>query len=153
MEEFHLENIIANQNLTMGFLYADRGKFDKARQAFQSLFDYVEKNYPAYLDNFKAYHRFVLGLTELKQGRLEAAKACLTEFEALYPKLMDWADKEGFALYGRLLGAEVALAGNSIEQAVGIGEKIEFLGLWSVNIMNVLAQNLPFQKDVLARAY
>jgi tetratricopeptide (TPR) repeat protein len=153
MEEFHFENIIANQNLNMGFLYADRGEFDKSRKAFQSWVDHFEKTYPAYLDNYKAYHRYVLGLTELKQGRLEAAKACLTEFEDLLPKLLDPADKEEFASYGRLLGAEVALAGNSIEQAVGIGEKIEFSGLRSVNISSVLAYNLPFQKDVLARAY
>jgi serine/threonine protein kinase/tetratricopeptide (TPR) repeat protein len=153
MEKFHLDSIIPNQTLHMGFLYTDRGEFDKARKAFQSWFDYVERNYPAYLDNFKAYYRFVLGLTDLKQGRLEAAKACLTELEALLPKLVDPADKEEFALYSRLLGAEVALAGNLVDRAVSIGEKIEFLGLRNVNIGSMTGYNLPFQKDVLARAY
>jgi len=146
-------SIVAYTNLNMGFLYSDRGEFDKARRAFQSWFDYVEKNYPAYLGNFKAYQRFILGLIELKQGRLEATKARLTEFEALLLKLVDPTDKEEFALYHRLLGAEVALAGNSIEQSVSIGEKIEFLGLRNVNIGNMLGYNQPFQKDVLARAY
>jgi len=153
MEEFHLGSIIAYTNLYMGFLYADRGEFDKARNAFQSWMGYEEKDYPAYLNNIKAYHRFVLGLIELKQGRLEAAKARLTEFEDLLPKLVDPADEEEFALYSRLLEAEAALAANSIEQAVSIGEKIEFLGLRSVNIGSMVAYNLPFQKDVLARAY
>ena len=152
-EKFQMGSIIAYTNLHIGFLYVDKGEFDKARKAFQIWMAYVEKNYPAYLDNFKAYHRFVLGLTELKQGRLEAAKARLAEFEALLPKLVDPADIEEFALYHRLLGAEVALAGNSIEQSVSIGEKIEFLGLRSVNIGNMLGYNFPLIKDVLARAY
>jgi len=151
--KFQMGSIISYTNLYMGFLYVDRGEFDKARKAFQDWIDDVGKNYPAYLDNFKAYHSFVLGLTELKQGRLEAAKASLTEFEALLPKLVDPADIEEFALCHRLLGAEVALAGNLIEQAVSIGEKIEFLGLRNVNIGPMLAYNLPFHKDVLARAY
>ena len=153
MEEFRMGSNIPYTKVYMGFLYADRGEFDKARNAFQGWMDYVAKNYPVYLNNFKAYQGFALGLTELKQGRLEAAKARLTEFEALIPKLADPADKEEYALYDYLLGVEIALTENSIEQAVSIGEKIKFLGLRSVNIGNVFGYNIPFQKDVLARAY
>ena len=129
-----------------------RGEFDKARTELQIWMDYVEKNSPSYLNYNKAYYRFVLGLIELKQGRLEAANVCLTELEGLLPSLAP-ADKEDFAFYSRLLEAETALAGNSVDQAVRAGEKMEFLGLRSVNIGNMLRYNLPLIKDVLARAY
>ena len=150
--KFKLGAIVAYTNLHIGFLYMVRGEFDKARTELQIWMDYVEKNSPSYLNYNKAYYRFVLGLIELKQGRLEAANVCLTELEGLLPSLAP-ADKEDFAFYSRLLEAETALAGNSVDQAVRAGEKMEFLGLRSVNIGNMLRYNLPLIKDVLARAY
>ena len=153
IEEFGMGSIIAYTNLYLGFLHVDRGEFDKAREVFRSWFDYVKKNYPAYEKNYTAYHDFVLGLTELKQGRLEAAKACLTEMESLLPSVTPPSVKEQFAFSFRLLGAEVALAGNSVEQAIGLGERIDSLALPNVNIGNVFGYNVPLQKDVLARAY
>jgi serine/threonine protein kinase/tetratricopeptide (TPR) repeat protein len=150
LEKFKLGAIVAYTNLHIGFLYMERGEFDKARTELQIWMDYVEKKSPSYLNYNKAYYRFVLGLIELKQGRLEAAKACLTEMESLLPSLAP-AD-EDFAFYSRLLEAEAALAGNSVDQAVRAGEKMEFLGLRSVNIGNMLRYNLPLIKDVLARA-
>jgi serine/threonine protein kinase/tetratricopeptide (TPR) repeat protein len=152
LEKFKLGAIVAYTNLHIGFLYMERGEFDKARTELQIWMDYVGKNSPSYLNYNKAYYRFVLGLIELKQGRVEAAKACLTELEGLLPSLAP-ADQEDFAFYGRLLEAEAALAGNSVDQAVRAGEKMEFLGLRSVNIGNMLGYNLPLIKDVLARAY
>ncbi len=150
--KFQMGSIIAYTNLYMGFLYVDRGEFDAARKALQIWMDYVEKNSPSYLNYNKAYYRFVLGLIELKQGRLDTAKASLAEMESLLPRVTP-AEQEEVAFFSWLLGAEVALAGNTVEQAISIGEKIESLGLRSVNIGNMLGYNIPFQKDVLARAY
>jgi len=152
LEQFHVDMAVAYTDIFMGFLYMDRGEFDKARKALQIWLDYAEKNRSAFQKSIKAYDRFVLGLIELKQGRLEEVKACLTEIENLLPSL-DPADHEDFIFFSRLLGAEAALAANNTEQAISEGEKIEFLGLWSVNIGNVQWYNLPFQKDALARAY
>ncbi|MDH4270515.1 MAG: protein kinase [Candidatus Aminicenantes bacterium] len=152
LEKFQMGSIVAYTHLYMGFVYIERGEFDNARKALQVWMDDVEKRSPSYLSYNKAYYCFVLGLIELKQGRLEAAKVRLTELEGLLPNVTS-AEQEEFALYRRLLEAEVALAGNSLEQAIRAGEKIEFLGLQSVNIGYVFSYNIPFQKDVLARAY
>jgi tetratricopeptide (TPR) repeat protein/tRNA A-37 threonylcarbamoyl transferase component Bud32 len=152
MEKFRLDYPTANTNLQIAFLYMDRGEFDKARKALQIWCDFVEKQPSAFLNYNKAYDRFVLGLIELKQGRLEAAKACLTEIENLLPTL-DPPSQKDIIFCWRLLGAEAALAGNATEQAISIGDKIEFQGPWSVNINDMLPYNTPFLKDVLARAY
>jgi tetratricopeptide (TPR) repeat protein len=52
-----------------------------------------------------------------------------------------------------LLGAEAALAGSSADQAISIGEKMSFRILTSVSTPTMPRYNLPFLKDVLARAY
>ncbi len=152
LEKFRVGSIIPWTHLHLGYVYIERGELDKARQGLQIWMDYVEKASPSHLNYNKAYYRFVLGLIELRQGRLDAAKACLAEIRGLLPGLSP-EDQKPFAFYGPLLEAEVALAGNSVDQAVRAGEKIEFQYLRSVNIGNMLSYNLPLIKDVLARAY
>jgi len=134
-----------------GFLYADRGEFDKSRAAFQSWDDY-EKGNPSLPVFNAADHSFSRGWTELKQGRLEAVRGPLTEIENLLSGL-NTADREEMTFRRLLLGAEAALAGNSVEQAVSLGEKIVFGILPNVNLGIMAKYNLPFLKDVLARAY
>jgi serine/threonine protein kinase/tetratricopeptide (TPR) repeat protein len=134
-----------------GFLYADRGEFDKSRAAFQSWDDYEKAN-TSFLVFNAADHIFSRGWTELKQGRLDALKARLTENENLLPG-MDPASREEMTFRRLLLGAEAALAGNSVEQAISLGEKIVFGILPSVNTSYMSRHNTPFLKDVLARAY
>ncbi len=152
LEKYRAELLIPYTHLHLGYVYIERGELDKARQGLRIWMDYVEKRNPSYLSYNKAYYRFVLGLIELKQGRLDAAKACLAELEGLLPGV-DPEDQKYFAFYGPLLEAEVDLAGNSADQAVRAGEKIEFQYLRSVNIGTMLTYNLPLIKDVLARAY
>jgi len=152
LEKYRAELLIPYTHLHLGYVYIERGELDKARQGLRIWMDYVEKRNPSYLNYNKAYYQFVLGLIELKQGRFDAAKACLAELEGLLPGV-DPEDQKYFAFYGPLLEAEVALAGNSAEQAVRAGEKIEFQVLRNVNIGTMLTYNLPLIKDVLARAY
>jgi tetratricopeptide (TPR) repeat protein len=76
----------------------------------------------------------------------------LTEIENLLSGL-NTADREEMTFRRLLLGAEAALAGNSVEQAVSLGEKIVFGILPNVNLGYMAKYNLPFLKDVLARAY
>jgi len=152
LEKYRAESLIPYTHLHLGYVYIERGELDKARQGLRIWMDYVEKRNPSYLSYNKAYYQFVLGLIELKQGRLDAAKACLAELEGLLPGV-DPEDRKYFAFYGPLLEAEVALAGNSADLAVRAGEKIEFRVLRSVNIGTMLTYNLPLIKDVLARAY
>jgi serine/threonine protein kinase/tetratricopeptide (TPR) repeat protein len=151
-EKFKFALGVAFVDWITGFLYADRGEFDKARTAFQSWTDYSVKANPSSRAYYAADHSFSLGWVELKQGRLDALKARLTEIENLLPG-MDPASREEMTFRRLLLGAEAALAGNSVKQAISLGEKIVFGILPSVNTSYMPRHNTPFLKDVLARAY
>jgi tetratricopeptide (TPR) repeat protein len=73
------------------------------------------------------------------------------EIEPLLPGV-DPANRDRMTFLFRLLAAEVALAENSVEEAMAAGEKIVPLdyGNWGTAEPNF---NIPFLKDVLARAY
>jgi serine/threonine protein kinase len=151
-EKFKFGYGVAMVDWITGFLYADKGEFDKAQKAFQGWIDYYDTDNPASRTSIAAPYAVYLGWAELKAGRLEAVKAHLAEAENLLPGV-DPADREHTMFRSLLLGAEAALAGNSLDQAVGIGEKIKFEPLTSVNTPFIARYNVPFLKDVLARAY
>jgi serine/threonine protein kinase/tetratricopeptide (TPR) repeat protein len=151
-EQFKFAYGVGTLNWLMGFLYADRGEFDKARKAFQDLTDFLNQDDPASRPSNAILHAFYLGWVEVKEGRLGAAKAHLAEIESLLPSLQP-EDRKMLMLSPPLLGAEAALAENSLEQAISLGEKIEFGTLPSVNTPYMVRYNIPFAKDVLARAY
>jgi tetratricopeptide (TPR) repeat protein len=110
------------------------------------------KDDPSRRAYYVADYSFSLGWAELKQGRLEAVKTHLSEMENVLPGL-DPAERTEMRFYYSLLDAEAALAGASVERAIGLGEKIEFGILRSVNSGSMGRHNIPFLKDVLARAY
>ena len=151
-EKFEYPSGVAYIDWTMGFLYADRGEFDKALAAFRSSMDSNVKEDPSRRANYAADYSFSLGWIELKQGHLEAVKTHLTELENVLPGLAP-ADRTEMTFYYSLLSAEAALAGDSVEKAISLGEKIVFGMLPSVNSGSMGRYNIPFLKDVLARAY
>ena len=151
-EKYEYPGGVAYIDWTMGFLYADRGEFDESLAAFRGSVDSNIKADPSRRAYYAADYSFSLGWAELKQGRLEAVKTHLTEMENVLPGL-DPTDRTEMMFYYSLLNAEAALAGNSVEKAIGLGEKIVFGILRSVNSGSMGRHNIPFLKDVLARAY
>jgi serine/threonine protein kinase/tetratricopeptide (TPR) repeat protein len=151
-EKYKFDYGVAAADVVAGFIYADKGEFDKARKAFESWTGFNEKDDPTNRANNMVIRSFLAGWVELKQGRLEAVKGRLTEIEDLLPSLNP-ADREFRSFRSLLLGAEAALAGNSAEEAISAGEKIVFGVLKSVNTSVTIGYNLPLIKDVLARAY
>ena len=151
-EKYEYPSGVAYIDWTMGFLYADRGEFDESLAAFRRSMDFGIKDDPSRRANYAADYSFSLGWIELKQGHLEAVKTHLTELENVLPGL-DPADRTEMTFYYSLLSAEAALAEDSVEKAISLGEKIVFGMLPSVNSGSMGRYNIPFLKDVLARAY
>jgi serine/threonine protein kinase/tetratricopeptide (TPR) repeat protein len=135
-----------------GYIYGDKGQCDLAQKAFQDFIDSGIKGNPTNMVYFKAYGSYFRGWVDLKRGRIDDAKAALREIEPLLPGV-NAADKERLVLLSRLLAGEVALAGSSVEDAVEAGEKIVLENYPSLNMTPFSFYNLPFLKDVLARAY
>jgi len=151
-EAFKFPLGVAGVDWCTGYLYLERREFDKARKGFQGWMDYNKKYSPANIDFYTAQHSINLGFVELKEGRLEAVRARLAEAEPILPGLRS-DDRQYLTSFSRLLGAEAALAGNAVDEAIAIGEKIAFENLRSVNTNDIVRYNSPFIKDVLARAY
>jgi tetratricopeptide (TPR) repeat protein len=151
-EKYKFDMGVAAVDWVMGFIYADTGEFEKARKAFGGWLAYVERRNPADRTSNAVLRSFSGGWVDLKQGGLEEAKAHVAEIEnfLLRPERAGW---ERVACLAQLFAAEVALARNSVDEAIRIGEKIDFGILTSVNTPNVVGYNLPQLKDVLARAY
>jgi tetratricopeptide (TPR) repeat protein len=150
-EEFKFGPGVAFVDWITGFLYADKGEYEKSRAAFQSLDEWAKAT-PSFRPYNPADRDFQFGWIELSQGRLEAVRAHLAEIEKLLSGLNP-VEREEATPHWLLLGAEAALAGNSVEEAINLGEKIVFGILPSVNTPDMVPYNMPFFKDVLARAY
>jgi len=150
-EQFKFDYGVAASDFILGYLYADGKEFDKARQAFESWAEY-EKKSSSDPDDVAVRLGLLLGSVDLREGRLEALKGRLAEVEKILPRLDPGIKADTSERY-LLLAAEAALAGNTVKEAVAMGQKIDFGVLRTVNTNYVIPYNIPFLKDVLARAY
>jgi len=144
--------VVATVDWITGLLYADRGEFDLARNALQAWADYSLGRYPTLKAYVEADRNFLFGFVDLKEGRLEAAKARLAQIEGSLPGV-DTANRERMTFYARLLAAEVALAGESPEKAVAAAERLPLMDFFGMTTPDLAYYNTPFLKDVLARAF
>jgi len=141
---------LASTHWLMGNLYSDRGEYNLAQQNFQTHIDLLIKRNPAYKNYYSAVQIFRSGWIDLKEGRVDGAKARLKEMEPLFFKVE--TDQKVTLLY-QLLEAEVFLAENHPEKAIETGEKMVPEDFPGMSIANMPSYNVPFLKDVLARAH
>jgi len=138
--------------LLRGFIYMDRGKFEKSRLHYNKCLDYSQTlgwDTPSF---FRSMHAFSLGLLELKQGKIEVAKSKLTDMRSLKDDII--LASGSIAYCEDYLSAEIFLAEDSTEKAIAILERASLWGkLYGGNIGDLLFYNFLFKKDGLARAY
>jgi len=143
---------LAGTNWIMGNLYADRGEYDLARQAFQGYIDWRMQRNPSQQTLYSAEKSHFLGWVDLKQGRMDAAKVRPAEIKPLLPDV-DSGNRDRMVFRYHILEAEVFLAENSLEKAIEAGKNIVPENFTNMNVSSMPDYNLPFLKDVLARAY
>ncbi len=143
---------LAGTNAIMGHLYADRGEYDLARQAFQGLIDWRREQSSSQDALPSVGDIYLLGWVDLKQGRLDSAKGRLNEIELLLAKT-ERANQEFASMRYPLLEAEIYLADGQFDKAIEAGKKIVQADFPGMSITNLLLYNNPFLKDVLAKAY
>jgi len=143
-----------------GWIYYDRGELEDSRRYFKGWFDSVIE-FPSHIISspiqfYTAEHSFALGLVDLRQGRIDSAKSRLDEMRSLLPDI-DPSAKDPIIFYYDILYGEVLLAECSVKEAIAVCEKTYPLGMpdivTGVATGRIAAYNLPFCKDVLARAY
>jgi serine/threonine protein kinase/Tfp pilus assembly protein PilF len=138
-----------------GWIYYDRGQLDLGEKIYQNWTDFFEKTGIIGKQQkvfFTIDHLCYLGFLDLKRGNLESAKSKLSECETLFGQgqgnLKDWATQTYECLQG-----EVFLSEGKPEQAIKILEKSPPWAIEMSNTALIWGHNLPFYKDVLARAY
>ena len=134
-----------------GYVYYDMGELELSQRSFNSWFDFIIEYNPPEIPDNTAFHSFNLGLMELKQGRIDSAKSRLAKMKSLLPEI-DPYNKDQVKFSYDILQGEILLAEGSVEQAIVHLENASPLGKPPV-IQFVLFYNVPFIKDVLARAY
>jgi len=102
---------------------------------------------------FSAEHSFLLGLLDLKLGRIDSAQSRLKEMESLMPKI-DPVFRSRVANYDfKMFNAEVWLAKGSPDKAISAFEEEILLEIPYMHSWLLLLYNLPYPRDVLARTY
>jgi pentatricopeptide repeat protein len=96
-----------------------------------------------------------MGLIDVKEGKLESAKANLAEALELIPGSRGedpkWAVRQEFTIH--LLQAEILLAEGAFDEAIAVMENAPPLEVPDMNPPAMMSLNMPLYQDVLARAY
>ena len=154
--------IMATLDWISGFQNCELGRFEEARKGFQSYFTYLEQANPAAHNGNSADIAAVLGWADLKQGRLADARARVAEIRQLLSKIspedvetmaFTAQDLAALPFWAGLLTAEIGLAEGSPDEAVAFAEEMRRLAFPGMSTDFIVRYNMPFLKDVLARAY
>ncbi len=149
----------ADASWLMGWIYFDRGEHELCRKQFKMWFDiYIHKLLKEqYFDLvarkaiWTAWYYFYLGLVDLRQGKIVTANTRLDKIKSLFPDIPP-RFKNWISFHYDFLHAEILLAEGAVEKAIDVCEKSSPLG-GTVESPLLILYNVPFLKDVLARAY
>jgi tetratricopeptide (TPR) repeat protein len=93
-----------------------------------------------------------MGLVYLRAGRIDSAKAQLARARSAMPEV-DSPGKSVAAFRHDLLSVEVLLAQDSVDAALKVCQNSRPLSIPTFSTPGVIYYNVPFARDMLARAY
>jgi tetratricopeptide (TPR) repeat protein len=140
-----------------GWIYQDAGDFRRSRDLFTASMEGMKKHWLPPGLPLSVDMKFSFIPMNLKEGRTKDAKDGLAEIKglanvsALLPVgglIKDW-----LASYGDLMQAEVFLSEGSPRAAIGVLEQSKWFSIPTMDYVYLLVYNIPFTRDVLARAY
>jgi serine/threonine protein kinase/Tfp pilus assembly protein PilF len=136
------------------WIYYEMGELEHGTRCMKTWFDFNVGYNPQDIPFYTTEYNFYLGLIELKKGQIDSTESRLTEIKSLIPDV-DPSRKNRVTFFYDLLYGELLLAKDSLEKAIDVSSQavstLEIpttMGTWIMANYNV-----PFLKDVLARAY
>jgi serine/threonine protein kinase/Flp pilus assembly protein TadD len=142
----------ANVDWMTAFILRDLGELDAAGVAMQRYFDQIKKSGLGHSALGEVGGLFFQGWIDLVKDKPADAARQAAAVGALLSRV-DPADAAQAAFYYRLLRVEAALAGNDVDRAISFGLEIAPLDLPRMSFDTVPVYNMPWLKDVLARAF
>ncbi len=138
--------------LVKGWIYFDREEYELCRPCFEEYHGFV-KDYRYLFDQIGGILN--LAFVDVREGRIDSAKSRMAETESLKLKQLEkdpyWATRPNFMR--KSLRMEIMLADDAFDEAIAVGEKNSPLEMVSMGYKELIAYNIPFLQDILARAY
>jgi len=97
-------------------------------------------------------HNYYSAMAEVEQQSLDSARARLTLIKSLLPDVTSWLKDHAPFLHA-LLYAEVLLAQDSLDKSIHVFEESSRFVIESPPYWVITPVHMPFDKDVIARAY
>ena len=143
----------ANISRIKSFIYAAKGDYPSARKSVKDWLDVYVKTYPGSEAYYKAFYGSLLGFIDIMEGKIDSARTKLAKGMSSVPGLSP-DQKETAAFLDGLFQAELSLAEGSPDKAIAVfrAAKAPEVPLQSETTA-MINHNLPFFKDVVARAY
>ena len=143
----------ANISYVKSCVYLFRGEFNLARKSNKEWLDVLVNLHPSNETYYRVCSLIILGFVELKEGKTDSAKTRVAEAASLLPGLTQ-TQRDGGTFLTDLLKAEISLAEGFADKAVAALENTAWPAPSGMTQAIPLAiYNVPFLKDVLARAY
>jgi serine/threonine protein kinase/Flp pilus assembly protein TadD len=136
------------------YFYLSQGQVDLARKSAKDWQDVSLKRQPGREAFCRSGYLGILGFIDLKEGKMDSAQTRATEMTALLPNVSSPSQREERTFLADLLQAEISLAKGFPGKAVAVFEKTALPFPPAMQEMvDLVAYNVPFYKDVLARSY
>ena len=149
------EEMKAAANEIKAWAYYDRGELELSRKAFEITEAFYAQFHPEYVKtqpigkSSKSAGSFYHGLLDLKLGRIDSAKSRLAEMRSYLSQ-----SKREESYDADYLSGEILIAEGKSREAISLLERTPPKILISLSWgPYMIAYNLPFLKDTLARAY
>ena len=141
----------------------EKGDLEDSLKNIQTWSDYLERNWPGdkFPENYFSFgthfeYQWWKGYQELKAGRVDAAGERLKEVRSLVSRASGLGDdiKQWIGYWTSLLASEILLTEGSFEKAAETFQQVPRFGSPDITFVGgAAAYNMPFLKDVAARAY
>lgn len=148
---------VAYADWMKGWIQYDRGQYESSRTSFQNWFDaiitYPQPYMPAPSPPFyEAEYNFYLGSIELKNDQLDSSKDRLATIQSLLPDI-DPYFKDWMQFHHDMLHGEILLREERFDECIAVCKKASLPAIPYLHNEKLLLYNLPFFKDIPARAY
>lgn len=142
----------ATLDYTKGWMLFELGEFDASRTHLQTALDVFLSFFPE-SQSWRIWAEFCIGLVDVREDRLGSAESRLKTIESLLPKLETPSSKNTSSFRKDWLQAEILMAQGSTKEAVAVLENTVSESVPTLHTDVYGSYNIPFRRDVLARAY